>query len=182
MFEALLRKRRSVRKFKNTPIPEETVDRLIRAALLSPSSRNIRPWRFIVVEDPSRIERLAQCKTHGSGFLKTAKVAVAVLAELEECDVWVEDTSIAAAVLLFQAEALGLGACWCQVRKRFHRDGRSSESYVRSVLDIPESFAVDSIIGVGVPDEQIPPYTDADLRFEKVFRDDFRTPFFKNPR
>ena len=181
MFEELLRKRRSIRKFENTPIPKETVNRLIRTALLSPSSRNIRPWRFIVVEDPARIGRLAQCKTHGSGFLKTAKVAVAVLAEIDASDVWVEDTSIAAAVLLFQAEALGLGACWCQVRKRFHQDEVTSESYVRSVLDVPESFSVAAIIGIGVPGEQVSPYTDADLRFEKVFRDDFQTPFFKNP-
>ena len=178
MFEELLRKRRSIRKFKNTPIPKEKVDLLIRAALLSPSSRNIRPWRFIVVEDPARIERLAECKPHGSGFLKTAKVAVAVLAEIDASDVWVEDTSIASAVLLFQAEALGLGACWCQVRKRCCRDDISSDSYVRSVLEISERFAVASIIGIGVPDEQVPPYTDADLRFESVFKDDFKTPFF----
>ena len=182
MFEELLRKRRSIRKFQDTPIPRETVERLIRAALLSPSSRNIRPWRFIVVDDPERIRRLAACKTHGSGFLSTAQIAVAVTADSEACDVWVEDASIAAAVLLFQAEALGLGACWCQVRKRFQREEVSSESYVRSVLGIPETISVASVIGIGVPAEQVPPYTDEDLRLDKVSWNDFDTPFFGDPK
>lgn len=50
-FFEVLRKRRSVRRFQDKPVPRELVERLLEAAFLSPSSFNKRPWHFIVVDD-----------------------------------------------------------------------------------------------------------------------------------
>ena len=50
----LLRWRRDVRRFKRDPLPEGTIERLIGLACLSPSVGLSEPWRFVLVEDPSR--------------------------------------------------------------------------------------------------------------------------------
>jgi 5,6-dimethylbenzimidazole synthase len=50
----LLRWRRDVRRFKRTPLPEGTIERLIGVACLSPSVGLSEPWRFVLVENPER--------------------------------------------------------------------------------------------------------------------------------
>jgi 5,6-dimethylbenzimidazole synthase len=50
----LLRWRRDVRRFKRTPLPEGTIERLIGLACLSPSVGLSEPWRFVIVEDGAR--------------------------------------------------------------------------------------------------------------------------------
>ena len=175
--EDLLRKRRSIRRYTDRDIEKPVLSGILKAALLSPTSRNLRPWTFVVVDAPELIAALAKAKPHGSGFLKTAKVAIVVTADPSVCDVWVEDTSTASAVLLFAAEAAGLGACWCQIRLRAHDSATSAESYVRGLIGIPAHISVASIIGLGYADETIPPYEDADLRFDKLRYNGFDTPY-----
>jgi nitroreductase len=55
----LLRERRSVRRFEARPVPREAILRLLEAAVAAPSASNKQPWRFFVVEDRARIERMA---------------------------------------------------------------------------------------------------------------------------
>jgi nitroreductase len=50
--------RRSIRKFKEVPVPEETIRRLLHAATLAPSGKNRQPWRFYVVRGNRRAEML----------------------------------------------------------------------------------------------------------------------------
>jgi 5,6-dimethylbenzimidazole synthase len=54
----LLRWRRDVRRFKRTPLPEGTIERLIAVACLSPSVGLSEPWRFVLVENPERRARI----------------------------------------------------------------------------------------------------------------------------
>ena len=170
-------KRRSIRTFSDAPVSPNKIDYLVTSALLAPSSRNIRPWRFIVIDDRDTITRLASAKPHGADFLKTAPLAIAVVAETAASDVWVEDTSIASAVLLLTADELGLGACWCQIRKRDHSEIQTADAYVREVLAIPETYSVAAIIGVGYAETPRPPYQPTELRYNKVSRNAFETPY-----
>ncbi len=55
----LLRSRRSIRRYRADPIPRETVDHLLDAAIWAPSAHNRQPWRFAVVAAPDAKERLA---------------------------------------------------------------------------------------------------------------------------
>jgi 5,6-dimethylbenzimidazole synthase len=57
----LLRWRRDVRRFKRTPIPSGTIERLIGVACLSPSVGLSEPWRFVLVEDRDRRAAIRQC-------------------------------------------------------------------------------------------------------------------------
>ncbi|SET42452.1 Nitroreductase [Natronincola peptidivorans] len=164
----MLKKRRSIRKFQQKQVEKDKIDLLVKAALLSPSSRGIRPWEFIVVEDGQLIQQLAKAKEHGSGFLKEAPMAIVVLGLEAKSDVWIEDTSIASVVIHLMAESIGLGSCWIQIRQRGHNSEVTAEEYVKKLLDIPEKVRVEAIIAVGYPDEAKPPYQEADLLYDKV--------------
>ena len=61
------------------------------------------------------------------------------------CDVWIEDSSIAAIMMQLQAEELGIGSCWIQVRLRTAGDS-SSEDIVKSIMDLDESLRVLSVV------------------------------------
>ena len=167
-FREMLYRRRSIRVFAERPVEREIAEKLIEAALLSPSSRSLKPWEFIVVDEPEKLKDLAASKQHGSSFLAKAPMAIVVVGMPGISDVWIEDCSIASLLIQLQAEALGLGSCWIQIRGRNHSDGLSSEEYVKGLLEIPPDRSVESIVAVGHPAESKPPYTREDLSFDKV--------------
>ena len=149
----LLRKRRSIRKFKKDRIAQAAIDDLKEAVLRSPSSRNNRPWKFFFVQDAEVITRLSRCKESGSAFLKDASLAVVICGDETASDVWIEDCSIAAIIVHLAAENLGLGSCWIQVRNRRHNTESTAEDHVRNILGIDHPLRVLAIIAIGLPDE-----------------------------
>lgn len=168
MFMSLIRPRRSIRKYEKKQIEQEKIDSIIEAALRSPSSRGLNPWQFIVISDPGILKKLALSKEHGSGFLEDAPLGLAVIADPERCDVWVEDCSIASIFIQLAAQSLGLGSCWIQIRKRMHSKDETSEAYVRKVLDIPENFVVESLIAIGYPAEDKKGHAEKSLQRSKI--------------
>lgn len=166
----LLAKRRSIRSFTDKPVSPQHIEALIEAALYSASSRAIRPWELVVVDDTNLVQKLSGAKKHGSSFLSGAPLAFIVVGNPAESDVWIEDCSILSSNLLLEAEALGLGACWIQIRGRTAADGTPSQEVVKQLLSIPEDRTVESIIAVGHPDEKKPPYTRDELHWEKVHK------------
>jgi nitroreductase len=164
----LLRKRRSIREFTPERVAPELIETLVEAALRSPSSRGINPWEFIVVDDSEMLLKLSRAKQHGSGFLKNAPLAVVVCADTAKSDVCIEDCSIAAIVIQLTAVSLGLGSCWAQIRNRAHDRERSSESYVRELLGLPEQIMVETIIGIGYPAERRMPVPAGRLQRDKI--------------
>jgi nitroreductase len=150
----LLRKRRSIRRYKSRKIEPKTLKLLQEALLRSPSSRDIKPWYFIFVDDCSLLQRLSRCKEHGSQFLAGAPFGIVVCADETKSDVWVEDCSIAAILVQMAAQSCGLGSCWIQVRNRFSEGNKSSESIVQKLLSIPKHIRVESIIALGYPAEK----------------------------
>lgn len=164
----VLRNRRSIRKYRDQEIEEEKILQLKEAALRSPSSRGINPWRFIFVTDRALLKRLSKAKESGSGFLTGARLGVVVCALECESDVWVEDCSIASIILQLEGASLGLGSCWIQIRKRMHDNSLTSEDYVREILKLPEGLRVLSIISFGYPDEKKEPVPEDGLEFEKI--------------
>ena len=80
-FKELIAKRRSVRKFTDREVPREVVDRILAEALSAPSARNTRTTRFLVVDDPALVARMAEMRDYGSAFLKGAPLAVLVLGD-----------------------------------------------------------------------------------------------------
>ncbi len=168
----LLKRRRTVRKFKEEKIHRDTIDKIVKAGLLAPSSKDKKPVEFIVVEDRDTMMKLRKCKSKGANGLDTAVCAIAVVADSDRSDVWVEDASIASILLQLEAEALGLGSVWIQMRKR-QSDFGESETEVRKVLNIPENYGVLSIVALGYKDEEKAHYDENNLNISKVHFEKF---------
>ena len=77
----ILKSTRSIRKFQNKEVEKEKIDVILKSALLSPSSRSIRPWQFIAVTDAELIRQLSLCREPASQFLSGAPLAIVVLAD-----------------------------------------------------------------------------------------------------
>jgi nitroreductase len=75
-FLAIVSKRDN-RSYTDTPIPEEVVGRILNAGRVTPSSQNRQPWRFIVVEDADRRERLAEA-VYEPDNIRSAKLVIAI--------------------------------------------------------------------------------------------------------
>lgn len=175
-FAALIKNRRSTRKFTGQSLMPEQVEAILKSALLAPASKRSNPWQFIVVEEKEMLEKLAASKKAGSAFLEGCALAVVVTANVMESDVWVEDASIASIYMQLQAEDLGLGSCWCQIRNRQTEDDEDAAIYVRNLLSVPYQLEVLSIIGFGYKDQQRKPFDEAHLQWEKIHLNTFKMP------
>ncbi len=60
---------------------------------------------------------------------------------IEWCDVWIEDCSIASLILHLAASDLGLGSCWVQIRKREHDANRTAEEYTKNLLGLVQRLS-----------------------------------------
>lgn len=167
-FSELIKIRRSMRKFTDEELTQDEVVALLRAALMAPSSKGCHPWEFVVVDDKELLKQLAHCKEQGAELIEGAPLAVAVLADPAKSDVWVEDASVATTMMLLQAEDLGLGACWVQIRNRAMADGKPAEEMVRAILRVPEHLRVLSIVAVGHKGMERKPFNEDRLLWEKV--------------
>lgn len=175
-FASLIKTRRSTRKFTDELLKPGQVEMILKAALMAPSSKNKNPWQFVVIEDKEMLAKLAACKKHGAAFLEGCALAVVVLANVMESDVWVEDASIASIYMQLQAEELGLGSCWCQIRNRFTEDDMDTNQYVRDLLNIPYQLDVLSIIGFGYKEQERKPFDESCLQWEKIHIGSYRMP------
>ena len=145
-FSELIKNRRSMRKFTEEELSQEQVVTLLKAALMSPTSKRSNSWQFIA----------------------DAALAIVVTADPLASDVWIEDASIASILIQLQAEDLGLGSCWVQVRERQAANGMPSDEFVREVLDIPLQLQVLSIIAIGHKGMERKPFNEDHLQWEKI--------------
>ena len=170
-FKDLAQMRRSHRKFTEQEIDADDVRLILRAALMSPTSKGQRAWQFVVVDDKQDIEKLADAKDLGSQFLKGAPLAIVVLGDPVQNDCWIEDGSIAAISMQYQAEDLGHGSCWIQMRGRGLSDGTSADTVIRGILDIPENLNVLCILAIGHKADERKPQNEDKLKWENVHAD-----------
>ena len=140
-FEEVIEKRRSIRKYKDTPIPRNDILKILEAARIAPSASNRQPWHFIVVENKETIRKLAK-----SDWAAGAPVMIVGLADQAASLNWCSnDLGIAFEHIVLAATNLGLGTCW------MGQTGR--EELVKNLLGIPDNFKVVAVIPLGVPDE-----------------------------
>jgi nitroreductase len=116
-FHDVLRKRRSVRSYKNDPVPKKALDKIAEALALAPSACNLQPWSFRIVLNPEIREKICSC--YGGKWLAEAPAIIVALANMEEC--WKRpegtpiadiDIGIAMEHVVLAATAEGLATCW----------------------------------------------------------------------
>ena len=166
-------RRRSVRSYTEEAVPEEALDRILKAGLLAPSGKNKRPWEFILVRGKETLQRLSECRPAGAGILAHADAAIVVLADPLLTDVWTEDCCAAMTQMHLMADALGIGSCWVQVRLRPAPDGGTAEDFIKALLRIPDPFKVEAILCLGMPAAHPAPHTEDQLPLRKIHREAF---------
>lgn len=155
----LMKNRRSIRSYTGGKIPREQLELILQAGLLAPSSKNIRPVEFIVVDDQDTLKKLSKSKQAGAGMLSRASCAVVVIGDASRADAWIEDCSLAMGYMLLMAENLGLAACWVQERLRKTLLQTDSGAYVKKLLAIPGGYEVEAILSLGIPQKAEAPRT-----------------------
>ncbi len=147
----VIQKRQSVRKYKEDPISEKALMRVLEAARLAPSGKNFQPWKFIIVKDKALKEKLAQASA-GQFFMAEAPIIIVGCGYPDNCYAhmgrymksWSVDVTIALEHLILQAQEEGLGTCWI---------GSFEEEEVKAILNIPENVKVLALTPLGYPDE-----------------------------
>lgn len=169
-----LRKRRSIRKFTGQEVAAEQVAQILQAALLSPTSRGLKSWEFVVVRDRETLKQFGNCRQPKQGFLPETPVAIVVLGNPEVIDVWVEDGSIAMSNMMLEATDMGLGSCWVQIRNRLsNQNDLPASDYIKQLLHVPEPYQVLAVLALGHPAEKKEPLSLEKLSWNKVHREKF---------
>lgn len=170
----LLLERHSIRRYTDRPLSADDVKTILEAALLAPSSKSIRPWQFVVVDDRDTLIALSKCKSFGAKPIENATMAVAVVSDPAKSECWLEDATVAAIFMHLQAAALGIGSCWIQIMGR-DNDGVPADNTVRDILNIPESLSIPCIMTFGYSAETRKPVDPDKLLWEKVHIGQWRT-------
>jgi nitroreductase len=147
--------RRSIRHFTGQAVPEELIERLLRAAMQAPSAGDEQPWHFIVIRDRATLDAIPNFQPY-TQMLKEAPAAIVVLGdprlEKKVAGTWIQDCCAATENLLLAAHALGLGACWCALHPL-----EACESAVRELLGIPKAVTPLAVVALGYPSKEKPP-------------------------
>jgi len=140
-----IRQRYSVRAYQNRPVEKDKLMRVLEAARLAPSASNRQEWRFVVVQDFDKRQKLAAIAM-GQKFVGEAPVVIAACAETDNhvmrCGqlCYPIDVAIAIDHLTLQATEEGLGTCWI---------GAFKEDGVKELLGIPNAIRVVQLVTLG---------------------------------
>ena len=158
----LARQRRSVRWFKQIPVPRDLVEKAVHIAGLSPSACNRQPFDFRFFDDPNLLSKVAALPTGTVGFADNFPLIGAVIGNLghyyDEKDrhVIYIDGGLASMSLLLALETLGLSSCcinWPDIEER--------EACAQKLLGLSPSERPVMFIAIGYADpEQLVPYSE----------------------
>ena len=147
--------RRSIRKYKDKPISDEKIRKILKAGMAAPSAGNEQPWQFVVIKRDDIKADIMKYHNYAS-MLQTAPVAILVCGDKQlerHSGYWVQDCAAATQNMLLMIDSLGLGGVWLGVYPRQKRmDG------IAQVLDIPDKVIPFSLIALGHPAEEKEPH------------------------
>jgi len=137
-FEAI-RTLLAVRSYKDTPVPDDVVRRIVEAGRLTGSGMNRQPWHFIVIRERETLRRLGALASSGS---YVAQAPLAIVVATDRSRFAVSDASRAIQSMLLAGWADGVGSNWV---------GFGGLESARALLDIPASLDVLAILPFGYP-------------------------------
>ncbi|MCM8766964.1 MAG: nitroreductase family protein [Candidatus Omnitrophica bacterium] len=150
----IIRKRRTIRRFKQKEIPIELLEKFVDMARLAPSGANMQPLEYIIVNDKNLVDEIFPL-TGWAGYLgkdgppPQGKRPVAYIVILINKDIKSptpkHDSGASVENILLSATYEGIGSCWI---------GSINRDKLREILEIPENYEIDTIIALGYPDEE----------------------------
>jgi nitroreductase len=170
-FYDVIKTRRSIRSYKNDPIPDLVLNKVLKAIRIAPSGSNLQPWHWILVRNKDIKYLLARACNDQMWINEAPLVIVACGKDLQynrggymgEMSMLV-DLSIAFTHLILAARNEGLGTCWI---------GAFNNVAIKKLLKIPESWNVVAVTPLGYPDEEEKAFMEPGSRksIEEIFTD-----------
>lgn len=151
LFDAI-HTRRSIRKFKPIPIPEQDVLEILAAAMMAPSAGNEQPWHFVIMTERAKLDAVVSFHAYAA-MASHAPLGIVVCGDLhleKYSGFWLQDCSAAMQNLLLAAHAKGLGAVWVGVYPVEERI-----QGFRDLLALPEHVIPLGLAVIGYPDQNI---------------------------
>lgn len=138
--------RKSVRKYTERPVEKDKLEMLVQAGMAAPSSRDRRPWEFVIITDRNLLDKMADGLPLAR-MLKDTKQAIIVCGDtVKSNNAWQLDCSAAAQNVLLAAESMGLGAVWTAAYPYPERI-----KVVREALQLPDHIVPLTVIPIGYP-------------------------------
>jgi nitroreductase len=148
--------RRSIRKFRPDPVPDELILKILDVARYAPSARNSQPWVFIVVKDPEIKKKLANVHVWAKP-LENAPVGIVVACNTEVSpESYQVDCANATMQIMLAAHALGLGTVWLQTLRNI--------SEIQEIVGLPKNYVPVAMLALGYPDERPSPKKRKELK------------------
>ncbi len=170
VYEAI-KTRRSIRSYSTREVSDESIERLLGAAMLAPSAGNQQPWCFIVVRDREKLDQVPSFHPYCK-MITQVPVAIVVCGDpvgKKLPDLWPQDCSAAVQNLLLAARAEGLGTVWTGVYPIEER-----MAGCRVLFNIPEQVYPFAVVPVGYPKDPQGGFQAKDrYRAELVHRESF---------
>ena len=143
-FLDLARSRRSVRRYKPDPVPEDLLQQVLEAGRWAPSAVNSQPWEFIVVTDPSARQALYDLAgVLGLKWKQLLEAPVVIVVCARRLTGYSRDDCLFAGQnMLLAATDLGLGTCWI---------GGFNESKLKRLLSVPQAYVLPGMLTLGYP-------------------------------
>jgi len=134
-------KRRSVRKYKSDPIPQNDLNLILEAARRAPTGANRQKWLMVVATEPEVRKELAKA-CNNQVWMMDAPVILCLVTLPGEGSV---NGAIVLDHAILAATSLGYGTCWV---------GAYNEAEVKKVLGIPEDHGIICLTPIGISAEQ----------------------------
>jgi len=169
-YTEILKNRRSIRKYKDKPVPLALIKCIINDSILAPSAGNEQPWKFVIVNNRDMINRISdECRknileriaSNPNDYAKRyekmlqneafhifyhAPVVIYILGEVSLKNLSV-DCALAAGYLMMSATSKGLGTCWVNFGTEIHN------SDLRDELGLLDNYKIIAPIALGFPDK-----------------------------
>ncbi|WP_405285020.1 nitroreductase family protein [Methanobrevibacter sp.] len=147
-FEEIINTRRSIREYRDEPVNDEDILKILKAGMQAPGSRlGAEPWEFIVIKNKETLAKIGEIKPR----VTNAPVAILLVANIERAfykTVWQQDMGAACENMLLEAVNLGLGALWNGVAPEEERMAKIGE--IVGIDDIT-NLKPYSIVTIGYP-------------------------------
>lgn len=129
----------AVRSYRDTPVPEEVIHKIVEAGRLTASGMNAQPWHFVVVQNADTLRQLAASARTGPYI---AQAPLAIVVATDNSPLAVADTSRAIQSMVLTAWAEGVGSNWV---------GFHGLEAIKPLLNIPDDLDVLAILPFGYP-------------------------------
>ncbi len=145
-----IKNRRTIRRFKSDPIPDEKLQAILDAGRWAPSFSNLQPWRFLVIKDQNLKKELDKAARESVLHLGINEAPVIILVCVDRrIDPLhaIEAGAAATQNMTLAATSLGLGAGWIGIW------GTEAEASIRKIFKLSETVRAVSLLPLGIPDE-----------------------------